>query len=199
VKGISTEAKVGLLVLLSMFILAFLTFRSGKMTFDKGKGYQLKVKFNSVAGLDPKARVKVSGVDAGYVREINLVHGYPELTLWIGPDIEIREDAVAWVRSLGMMGEKYVEIEPGSLSYPLLKDGDNISRGLVAKDVDDIRGDIVAISSHGVSPQLEKELRARHINIINTTCPFVHRAHVAARRLAKAGFFVIVYELEQLA
>ena len=63
----------------------------------------------------------------------------------------------------------------------------------VAKDIDDIQGDIVAVSSHGVSPQLEEELRARHIDIINTTCPFVHRAQVAARRLAESGFFVIVY------
>ena len=59
----------------------------------------------------------------------------------------------------------------------------------VAKSVDDIQGDTVAISSHGVSPQLEKEIRARHIDIINTTCPFVHRAQVAARRLAESGFF----------
>ena len=63
----------------------------------------------------------------------------------------------------------------------------------IAKDVDDIQGDSVAISCHGVSPQIEEEIRARHIDIINTTCPFVHRAQVAARRLADAGFFVIVY------
>ena len=63
----------------------------------------------------------------------------------------------------------------------------------VAKSVDDIRGDTVAISTHGVSPQLEGEIRARHINIINTTCPFVHRAQLAARKLAKSGFFVIIY------
>jgi len=63
----------------------------------------------------------------------------------------------------------------------------------VVKSVDDIRGDAVVISSHGVSPQLEKEIRARHINIINTTCPFVHRAQVAARRLAESGFFVVIY------
>ena len=62
-----------------------------------------------------------------------------------------------------------------------------------AKDVDDIQGDTVAISSHGVSPQLEEELQARHIDIINTTCPFVHRAQVAAQRFGKAGFFVIIY------
>lgn len=63
----------------------------------------------------------------------------------------------------------------------------------VAKDVNDIQGNIVAISSHGVSPQLEEELRARHIEIVNTTCPFVHRAQVTARRLADSGFFVVVY------
>jgi len=63
----------------------------------------------------------------------------------------------------------------------------------LARGVDDIRGDTVAIGAHGVNPQLEDELRARHINIINTTCPFVHRAQIAARRLAKSGFFVIIY------
>jgi len=63
----------------------------------------------------------------------------------------------------------------------------------LARGVDDIRGDTVAIGAHGVNPQLEEELRARHINIINTTCPFVHRAQIAARRLAKSGFFVIIF------
>jgi len=63
----------------------------------------------------------------------------------------------------------------------------------LAHGVDDIQGDTVAIGAHGVNPQLEDELRARHINIINTTCPFVHRAQIAARRLAKSGFFVIIY------
>ena len=63
----------------------------------------------------------------------------------------------------------------------------------VARGSDDIKGNIVAIGTHGVTPQLEAEIRARHINIINATCPFVHRAQVTARKLAKAGFFVIIY------
>jgi len=63
----------------------------------------------------------------------------------------------------------------------------------VAQGIDDIRGDMVAISSHGVSPQIEEEIRARHIDIVNTTCPFVHRLQAAARRLAETGFFVIIY------
>ena len=63
----------------------------------------------------------------------------------------------------------------------------------VANGVDDIQGDVVAISTHGISPQLEKEIRARRIDIINTTCPFVRRAQLAARRLAESGFFVVIY------
>ena len=63
----------------------------------------------------------------------------------------------------------------------------------VAKDIDDIQGNTIAIGAHGVSPQVEKEIRDRHINIIDTTCRFVHRAQVVASRLAKAGFFVVVY------
>jgi 4-hydroxy-3-methylbut-2-enyl diphosphate reductase len=63
----------------------------------------------------------------------------------------------------------------------------------VAKSLDEIEGNIVAIGTHGVTPQLENELRVRFPEVINTTCPFVHRAQVAARRLVKAGFYVIVY------
>ena len=63
----------------------------------------------------------------------------------------------------------------------------------VAKGVDDIQGDTVVISAHGVNPQLEEAIRARHVDIINTTCPFVRRAQVVARRLAESGFFVVIY------
>jgi 4-hydroxy-3-methylbut-2-enyl diphosphate reductase len=63
----------------------------------------------------------------------------------------------------------------------------------IAGGVADIRGSVVAISAHGVSPQIEQEIKSRHVKIIDTTCPFVHRAQIAARRLAQAGFFVIVY------
>jgi len=63
----------------------------------------------------------------------------------------------------------------------------------VAQNVASIQGDVVVTSSHGISPQIERKIRARHIDIISTTCPFVHRAQVAARRLAESGFFVVIY------
>jgi len=63
----------------------------------------------------------------------------------------------------------------------------------VAKSVDDIKGDTAAISSHGVTPEVEEQLKARHIGIVDTTCPFVNRLQNAARRLAESGFFIVIY------
>lgn len=63
----------------------------------------------------------------------------------------------------------------------------------VVNSVDDIKGDTVVTSSHGVSPDLEDKIRARHHEIISTTCGNVSRAQKAAKQLAESGFFVIVY------
>lgn len=61
------------------------------------------------------------------------------------------------------------------------------------ESLDHLQGNILAISSHGVSPQVLEQIRDRGLQIVDTTCPFVRRAQVAARRLAQAGFLVIVF------
>jgi len=63
----------------------------------------------------------------------------------------------------------------------------------IASGPDDIKGKVVVTSAHGISPQTELAIRARNIDIIDTTCPFVHRAQIAARKLAGAGFFVLIF------
>ncbi|MBI4188656.1 MAG: 4-hydroxy-3-methylbut-2-enyl diphosphate reductase [Chloroflexi bacterium] len=63
----------------------------------------------------------------------------------------------------------------------------------VADSIENIKGSTVAIGTHGVIPQIEEELRSKCAEVIDTTCPFVHRAQIAARRLARSGFWVIIY------
>ncbi|MDO8578938.1 MAG: 4-hydroxy-3-methylbut-2-enyl diphosphate reductase [Dehalococcoidales bacterium] len=68
------------------------------------------------------------------------------------------------------------------------------SQGIhIAASIGEIRGSVAAISAHGVGPLVEAELSSRFSEVLNTTCPFVHRTQIAAKRLAKAGFYVIVY------
>ncbi len=66
--------------------------------------------------------------------------------------------------------------------------------GVTAVDcLEQIRGNIVAIPTHGASPEILSQLKARHIHIIDTTCPIVQQAQNAAEELAIAGFEVIVF------
>ena len=63
----------------------------------------------------------------------------------------------------------------------------------VVNSVSDIQSSLVVISSHGASPQVIAEIEACGIEVVDTTCPFVKRAQVAARRLAESGFYTIVF------
>ena len=63
----------------------------------------------------------------------------------------------------------------------------------VADSLDQLKRDILCISSHGVGPQVIDEAESRGIKIIDTTCPFVRRAQGAAKKLANAGFSVVVF------
>ncbi|OGO01064.1 MAG: 4-hydroxy-3-methylbut-2-enyl diphosphate reductase [Chloroflexi bacterium RBG_13_52_12] len=63
----------------------------------------------------------------------------------------------------------------------------------VVDNIDDIRGNAVVTSSHGITPEMEEKIKARHSEVISTTCPNVHRAQSAAKKLAESDFFIIVY------
>ena len=63
----------------------------------------------------------------------------------------------------------------------------------VARTIDDVKGNTVAIGAHGVGPEVAKEIGKRNLKIIDTTCRFVHHAQSVAQRLSESGFFVVVY------
>ncbi len=101
-------------------------------------------------------------------------------------------------RALDML-EKEVLKSGGAETLGEIVHNDQVLRKLakqgvkVARSTTDINGKAVVLGAHGVTPEVFDKIKARHLRIINTTCPYVNRAQVAAKRLADAGFFVIVY------
>lgn len=63
----------------------------------------------------------------------------------------------------------------------------------MANDLDQVQGKILAIPTHGVSPKVLSDIKAREIHVIDTTCPIVHKAQGAAKELAEAGFYVLIF------
>lgn len=60
-------------------------------------------------------------------------------------------------------------------------------------NIAELKNSIVAITTHGVGPGVLGELKSRSLNIVDTTCPWVNREQKAARRLAEAGFSVVIF------
>ena len=106
----STEAKVGMVVVLGIALLTYMTFKVGGYRLGPEQGYQIYAVFDSVAGIDLKTPVKIAGVPVGEVEKIELTDTKARLTLRIRPEVKIRKGAQTLIRSSGLLGEKYIEI-----------------------------------------------------------------------------------------
>lgn len=131
-KGMSTEFKVGLFVVLAIGILSMIVFQIGGLNIFNSKQYKLKVMFDFVSGIAKEAPVQVAGVGVGMVKEVTIFYNTAQkktqvrLILLVQDDVRIPKDSVAYINTLGILGEKYVEIVPGEDQNNFLGDGDFI-------------------------------------------------------------------------
>jgi len=113
------ELKVGVFILIGMMILFFIVFSMGDINLSKSI-YHIKVTFGFASGIGPTAPVRLAGVGVGQVEGIKLVYNekekktYAEIYAWINDGVKIEEDSVATINTLGLLGEKYLEILPGT-------------------------------------------------------------------------------------
>jgi len=143
----SSQAKVGLLVIIGTIILIYATFQIENVRVGKGKGYTLRATFETVTGLDKKSSVRVAGVEAGKVEDIVLKpDGRAEVFMVINPEVIIYYGSKASIYTAGLLGEKYVNITPGSPENAPLKDGDTIESVTKAVDIDELTGKLSGIA-----------------------------------------------------
>ncbi len=152
---LSTEAKVGLLVLGGSIILLWMTFVVGKFEFGARKGYTIEAVFDSVAGLDAKASVRMAGVKIGTVDTVELYDSRAKVIMRILPGVRIKRGSRAGIKTMGLLGEKFVEITPpeggsgggglpGESGY--LQEGDRIQITSSPSDVDKLISQLSGIA-----------------------------------------------------
>jgi len=158
--SVSSEAKVGLFVLVGLIILGYMSFHVGKQTFGMKKGYTVDVVFDSAAGLDRDASVQIAGVEVGRVESIALKDGKALVQLRIGANVKLEKDVIAAVKTHGILGEKYIELYPGTRGSATLAPGEQISQTERSVDIDRLLQHIglIADDIRGVTSSLNRVL-----------------------------------------
>jgi len=133
--GVSTEAKVGILVLVGIILLFYLSFRVSRMEMMRGEIYTAL--FHNVSGLVVGADVEVAGVLVGRVEKIDLEGGKAKVWMKIGK-VKLHQDAEAILRTHGVLGDKFIEVKPGSPQLPELPPGGMIAKTRSAADMDQL-------------------------------------------------------------
>lgn len=109
----SVNVSVGLFVLLGLLALGYLSVKLGRVSFLGGGGYFVTAEFPSVGGLKTGSTVEIAGVEIGRVEGIALKDYEALVTLRINLGVKLQEDAIASIKTKGLIGEKYLRISPG--------------------------------------------------------------------------------------
>ena len=104
---------VGIFVIIGILALSWLSVKLGRVEFLGGQGYQVTADFPSVGGLKPGSTVEIAGVEIGRVESISLAEYQARVRMWIRRDVKLQEDSIASIKTKGLIGEKYVRINPG--------------------------------------------------------------------------------------
>ncbi|MFA5005256.1 MAG: MlaD family protein [Candidatus Omnitrophota bacterium] len=126
------ELKVGIFVFIGLVIFVlFILFIGGFKTWSSG--YKISINFNFINGVKIGAPVRFAGVDAGEIKKIYIEY-LPDvnktnirLEAWLRSNIKVPVDSTVLVNTLGLLGEKYVEIMPGDNYAQCLTDGQNLT------------------------------------------------------------------------
>ena len=119
------EFKVGLFVVLTVSCLVYLSFKVDTLP-SFGGHIQVWFLTSNARGLVPNSLVRVAGVSVGTIRSIDLKEGKVKVVVKVKKSIRLRKSTEVYIRSSGILGDKYIDLTLGNLQDELLKDGDVI-------------------------------------------------------------------------
>ena len=144
----TTKLIVGLFALAGVVALAILSLRLGKIELFSSKGYVIYANFDNISGLKTGDQVEIAGVQVGKVIAISLKDYRAHVGLRLNQGVHVDTDAIASIKTSGIIGDKYVSVSLGSGEHDIA-DGGVIRRTQSAFVLEDAIGQL--INSNGSS------------------------------------------------
>ncbi len=130
------ETVLGFFVL--AFTVVFLVFAASRVDTGRTGGYRVTANFSKVGGLSVGSDVRIAGIKVGSVvaTKLNEEDYTADVVLSINSDVNLPIDTVAGIADVGIMGDKYVRLEPGK-SHSFLKPGGKLVQTRNYKSLED--------------------------------------------------------------
>jgi phospholipid/cholesterol/gamma-HCH transport system substrate-binding protein len=145
----TSAAKVGIVMLIALAVLGYFVLRIEDINLSRSKTTHLvKAAFDDVAGLDDESAVRIAGVRKGHVTDIKVLpDGRAVVTMQVDDDVPLHANSQAKIANLGLLGEKYIELDPGSPQAPVLTQTGTITLpGTQPASFDDVTDQVKAIA-----------------------------------------------------
>ena len=120
-KVYKTELVLGIFLLISLGILAYLAVQTG--AFQIEDRIPISLVFNDASGIVPDSALMIAGVQVGRVERLDVKHDKAIVHGQVNRAAQLRTDMRALIRSRSLLGEKYIELKPESLTSPLAEKG----------------------------------------------------------------------------
>jgi len=145
-----TQFIVGLFALLGIAALVYLSVRLGNIGIVPTPGYTLYANFDNISGLRSGDQVQLAGVQIGKVQSISLKDNRAHIAMRINKGVQIDTDAIASIKTSGIIGDKYVSIALGPGEHNLANGG-TIQKTESAFVLEDAIGQLINSSGSGSS------------------------------------------------
>jgi phospholipid/cholesterol/gamma-HCH transport system substrate-binding protein len=143
-KKYSNETIVGIFVTVGLLCVGYMAIKLGNVSFFAEDTLVLHARFSSVSGLKVGSPIEIFGIGVGNVQkiEIDREKGMASVEMRIKKGISVYEDAIASIKTAGLIGDKFIKVDPGG-SGDLLKPGGIITETSSAFDLEDLIGKYV--------------------------------------------------------
>jgi phospholipid/cholesterol/gamma-HCH transport system substrate-binding protein len=140
-KKYKMEATVGVFVLVGMLCVGYLAVKLGNVGFIGEDSYPIYARFTSVSGLRTGNSVEMLGIEVGRVGRLSMdqEEQVAVVELEIKKGVIIYDDAIASIKTTGLIGDKYIQLDPGGAGEAL-KEGDTITETEPSIDIGELIG-----------------------------------------------------------
>jgi phospholipid/cholesterol/gamma-HCH transport system substrate-binding protein len=140
-KKYAMETTVGIFLVFGLLCIGYMTVKLGHVSFLSDNSYSLFARFTSVTGLRVGSSVHILGIEVGRVERLTMDQKDQKavVEIRIQEGIKIYDDAIASIKTEGLIGDQYLSIDPGGAGAPLTPGG-SITETQPAIDVADLIG-----------------------------------------------------------